>query len=262
MRSSSNLDVSAAGADDGALPSDATLYDRMLANLLGCWTRIAEGTTGASIERVRGAVAAVFPAGPERLFYNNAVLEQDLNGSRAREAAAAIVRAYEGAGVDRYAIWAHESEQAATAEMTRRGFRVDTTTRAMAMSLDEIAVPRPEIELGPPDWNEYLRIIEVPDQLLAGVDPSHFHVLVAQLAGENAAAGMAYDHDGDCGIYNVGTLPHARRHGLGTALTGLLLYQARERGSATASLQSTEIAERVYARLGFRDLGGFIEYVK
>ena len=92
-------------------------------------------------------MVAVFPAGPERLFYNNAVLAQDLNGSRAREAAAAIVRAYEGAGVDRYAIWAHESEQAATAEMTRRGFRVDTTTRAMAMSLDEIAVPRPEIEL-------------------------------------------------------------------------------------------------------------------
>ena len=44
------------------------------------------------------------------------MLEQDLNGSRAREAAAAIVRAYEGAGVDHYAIWAHEPEQAAIAE--------------------------------------------------------------------------------------------------------------------------------------------------
>ncbi len=262
MRSSSNLNVTAAGADDGAHPSGDTLYDRMLANLLGCWRRIAEGTTGASIERVPGAVVAVFPAGSERLFYNNAVLAQDLNGSRAREAAAAIVRAYESAGINRYAIWAHESEQAATAEMTRRGFRVDATTRAMAMSLDEIAVPRPEIELGPPDWNEYLRIIEVPDELLAGVDASHFHILVARLEGENAAAGMAYDHEGDCGIYNVGTLPHARRRGLGTALTGLHLYRARERGCATASLQSTEIAEGVYAKLGFRDLGRFIEYVK
>ena len=247
---------------DAADTSDGTLYDRMLVNLLGSWTRIAEGTGGASIERFPGAAVAVFPAGPERLFYNNAVLARDLNGSRAREAAAAAVRIYEGAGVDRYAIWAHESEQAANAELTRRGFRVDTTTRAMAMPLDEIAVPRPEIELGPPDWNEYLRIIEVPDELLAGVDGSHFHILVARLDGENAAAGMAYDHDGDCGIYNVGTLPHARRRGLGTALTGLLLYQARERGCATASLQSTEIAEGVYAALGFRDLGRFIEYVK
>jgi ribosomal protein S18 acetylase RimI-like enzyme len=247
---------------DGAYPSDGTLNDRMLANLLGSWTSIAEGTEGASVERVPGATVAVFPAGPERLFYNNAVLVQALNRSQAREAAGAIVRAYEGAGVDRYAIWAHESEQAANTELSSRGFRVDTTTRAMAMSLGEITLPRPEIELGPPDWNEYLRIIEIPDGLLAGVDPSHFHVLVARLAGENAAAGMAYDHDGDCGIYNVGTLPHARRHGLGTALTGLLLYQARERGCTTASLQSTEIAEGVYTALGFRDLGRFIEYVK
>jgi ribosomal protein S18 acetylase RimI-like enzyme len=247
---------------DGAHPSNDMLYDRMLANLLGSWTRIAERTDGALIEPVPGAVVALFPAGPERLFYNNAVLARDLNGSQARESAGAIVRAYEGAGVNRYAIWAHESEQAANAELIRRGYRVDTTTRAMAMSLHEMALPRPEIELGPSDWEEYLRIIEVPDGLLAGVDASHFHILIARFEGKNAAAGMAYDHDGDCGIYNVGTLPHARRRGLGTALTGLLLYQARERGCATASLQSTEIAESVYTALGFRDLGRFIEYVK
>ena len=101
MKSSSNLDVSAAGADDGALPSDDALYDRMLANLLGCWTRTPEGPTGASIERVRGAVAAVFPAGPERLFSGTGMLEQDLNGSRAREAATTIARAYEVSGSTR-----------------------------------------------------------------------------------------------------------------------------------------------------------------
>ncbi len=234
----------------------------MVANLLGTWTRIAEGTQGATVERLPGAAIAVFPAGPERAFYNNAVLARDLDGPRAAEAGAATVRAYQDAGVDRYAIWAHESEEAANAEMRRRGFRVDTTTRAMAMSLSDIAVPPPDVELGPPDWDEYLRIIEVPDGLLAGVDRSHFHVLVARLDGEDVTAGMAYDHDRDCGIYNVGTLPHARRHGLGTALTALHLYRARERGCATASLQSTEMADRVYAGVGFRDLGRFIEYVK
>ena len=30
------------------------------------------------------------------------------------------------------------------------------------------------------------------------------------------AAALAYDCGGDCGIYNVGTLEHARRRGLGT----------------------------------------------
>jgi ribosomal protein S18 acetylase RimI-like enzyme len=72
---------------------------------------------------------------------------------------------------------------------------------------------------------------------------------------------MAFDHDGDCGIYNVGTLEHARRRGLGTALTALLVHDAIGRGCQTASLQATNIAERLYAAVGFRDLGRILEYV-
>jgi ribosomal protein S18 acetylase RimI-like enzyme len=242
-------------------PDDDALYPRMLTTLVGSWTRIAEGADEASIERVGGGVIALFPAGPERLFYNNALLDRGLDRTGAQRAVSAIVSAYEEAAVDRYAVWANESEQASIAELAGRGFRVDTSTRAMAMSLDEIAAPYPDIELGAPDWDEYLRIIEVPQGLLAGVDHTAFHVLVARLDGENVAAGMAYDEDGDCGIFNLGTLDHARRRGLGTALTALHLYAARERGCATASLQSTEAAEGVYAAVGFRGLGRFIEYV-
>jgi hypothetical protein len=40
-----------------------------------------------------------------------------------------------------------------------------------------------------------------------------------------------------------------------------LLRDAAARGCTTASLQSTGIAERVYAAAGFRDLGRFVEYV-
>jgi ribosomal protein S18 acetylase RimI-like enzyme len=241
--------------------SGDAFYGRMLATLVGCWTRIAEGADGAAIERVDGGTAAVFPAGPERLFYNNAVLDRRLGESAATEAAAAIVAVYEQAGVDRYAIWTHESEPAGIAEMVDRGFHVDTSTRAMAMPLEEIAVSYPQAELGPADWSEYLRIIEVPEGTLAGVDRAAFHVLIARHDGENVAAVMAYDHDGDCGIFNLGTLVQARRRGLGTALTAISLHRARERGCRTASLQSTKAAEGIYAAVGFRDLGRFIEYV-
>jgi predicted GNAT family acetyltransferase len=72
---------------------------------------------------------------------------------------------------------------------------------------------------------------------------------------------MAFDHGSDCGIYNVGTLKRARRRGLGTALTALQAHDALTRGCWTASLQSTEMAERVYAAVGFRDLGRILEYV-
>jgi predicted GNAT family acetyltransferase len=57
-------------------------------------------------------------------------------------------------------------------------------------------------------------------------------------------------------------MPHARRRGLGTALTALHLQLARDRGCKTASLQATEMAERIYAAIGFRDLGRFVEYVR
>ena len=51
------------------------------------------------------------------------------------------------------------------------------------------------------------------------------------------------------------------KRGLGTALTAAQAYDARDRGCRTASVQSTEMAERVYAAVGFRDLGRILEYV-
>ena len=45
------------------------------------------------------------------------------------------------------------------------------------------------------------------------------------------------------------------------SLTARLVHDAAERGCSTASLQSTEAAERIYAAVGFRDLGRFLEYV-
>ena len=147
------------------------------------------------------------------------------------------------------------------ADLERRGYALGESTRAMGMTLDDIRLPRPEIELGPPDWFEYLRILGLPPDFLGGADHAAFHVLVARLEGENVATAMAFDLDGDCGIYNVTTLKQARRRGLGTALTALHLHDALARGCQTASLQSTEMAERVYAAVGFRDLGRILEYV-
>jgi ribosomal protein S18 acetylase RimI-like enzyme len=135
------------------------------------------------------------------------------------------------------------------------------STRAMGMALSNLRVARPAITLAAPDWPEYLRIIGVPPGFARQADRDAFHVLIAGLDGVGVAAAMAFDRDGDCGIYNVATLEHARRRGLGTALTALLAHDARARGCRTASVQSTPIAEGVYAALGFRDLGQILEFV-
>jgi len=175
-----------------------------------------------------------------------------------------MAAAYQSAGIDRYAAWVHESDEGMRAELSGRGYTIAESTLAMGMSLDAVSPTLPDVELGELDWPayvEYLEIVGVPAGLLSGVDPSAFHTLVARHAGENVATAIAFDHHGDCGIYNMSTVETARRQGLGTALTTRHVHDAAERGCATASLQSTAMAERVYTAVGFRDLGRILEYV-
>ena len=244
--------------------TDVDLYRRGAETLLGSWEEYARGANGAAVRHFPGVGVAVFPNEPERAVYNNALLERDLAAAERADALEAMEATYAAAGVTRFAAWVHERDQALCGDLRRRGYMLDSSTRAMGMALDEIGLPRPQLDLGPPDWLEYLRILRsfgAPPGLLSGADPARFHVLVARLGGENVATAMAFDHGGDCGIYNVGTLEHARRRGLGTALTTHHLHDALARGCRTASLQSTAMAERVYAAVGFRDLGRILEYV-
>ena len=170
--------------------------------------------------------------------------------------------AYASAAVARFAAWVHETDVTMRHDLEARGYALDGWTRAMGMELRDIARPRPEVELARAESGpSYLRIIGVPRDFLRGVERDAFHVLIARVNGENAATAMALDHGGDCGIYNVSTVEHARRRGLGTALTALHAFDALERGCRTASLQSTAMAEGIYAAVGFRDLGRILEYV-
>jgi GNAT superfamily N-acetyltransferase len=131
----------------------------------------------------------------------------------------------------------------------------------MGMSLTDIAVPRPRMELESAEWADYLEAEDLAPDFLEGADHAALHVLVVREQGHTVSAALAYDFGADCGIYNVGTKERARRRGLGTAVTSAQLYAARDRGCRTASLQSTPMAEGVYRRVGFRDLGRIVEYV-
>jgi GNAT superfamily N-acetyltransferase len=234
------------------------LYARGAATLIASWDEYARGSEGAALLRLAGVAAAVFPSEPERSVYNNALLDRGRP-----EGIDAMDGAYRAAGVERYAAWVHESDETVSVELTRRGYTLAESTRAMGMSLDDMRT-FPKVDLGPIDWADYLEYLEkvgVPAGLLSGADPSAFHTLAARHGGETVATAIAFDHDGDCGIYNMSTMEPARRQGLGTALTARHVHDAAGRGCSTASLQSTPMAERVYAAVGFRDLGRFLEFV-
>jgi GNAT superfamily N-acetyltransferase len=241
--------------------TDAELYARGAATLVASWEEYARGSAGAAVLRLDGVASAVFPTDPERGVYNNALLDCG-HGDRVR-AVEAMEAAYAEAGIERFAAWVHESDAGMRAELSGRGYTVTESTRAMGLGLEAAPTPDPDVDLDPLDWPGYLRYLRafgLPKGLLQGADPSAFRVLAARLDGEPVATAVAFDHGGDCGVVSVSTLESGRRRGLATALTARQLHDALARGCTTASVQSTEMAERVYASVGFRDLGRFIEY--
>ncbi|MDN2499338.1 hypothetical protein FHY52_22050 [Nocardia nova] len=240
--------------------SDAELFRRGMRTLVASWEANALGAADAAVHHLDGVVAAVFPSGPERDVYNNAVLGQGLSKAGRAEAIEAMESHYHRAGVDRFAAWVCEDDTWMREDLERRGYLVSETTRAMGLDLDRLVSPRPRVDAAPPAWSDYQRLF-LPDRLLAGLDPATYRVALARLGNDIVAAAICLDVGGDCGIYNVETLEPARRRGLATSLTLLQVYDARDRGCTTASLQSTPMAERVYAAIGFRDLGRIIEYV-
>ena len=140
-----------------SLTTENDLYARGVATALASWEAYARGSAGAAVMYLEGVSAAVFPSGPERAVYNNAVLGVGLGSSERAAAVDALTAAYAAAGVDRYAAWVHESDEGMRAELSGRGFTIaGESTRAMGMSLDEIFLPRPEAEIGLVDWPDYM----------------------------------------------------------------------------------------------------------
>jgi GNAT superfamily N-acetyltransferase len=239
------------------------LYARGMATLVASWEAYNTGSDGAAVASSRGVATAVFPADPGRSVYNNALLDRDLDAADRAAALDAMEAVYASAGVRRFAAWVHESDEAMRSVFAARGYTVQETTRAMGIELRGVRVPVAELDIAAPDWSAYVSYLErfgVPEGLLAGVDPGAFRLLLVRRDGELVATGLGFDRDGDRGIYNVSTVGHARRRGLGSAVTARLVDEAAARGSRTASLQATDMAERVYAALGFRDLGRYLEY--
>ncbi|HEX3238810.1 MAG TPA: GNAT family N-acetyltransferase [Solirubrobacterales bacterium] len=251
----------AIAAASPSLPrTDAELFERSVATLVHSWAYLASGSPGAAVVRGRGATIAAFVHDPDRQFLNNTLL----SGAAAASGRTldAVERVYAERGIDRFAIWVHEADADLAGAVEARGYRYDSSTRTMAMPIADLA----EVDTSPLDLVEkpsperFWRV-DGPDGLLPQLAAEGAHFYVARCRGVSAATLMAFDHGGDCGIYMVGTTPAARRQGLATMLSAHAIAEARARGCTTVSLQSTPMAEGVYAGIGFRDLGRFHEYV-
>ena len=191
------------------------LHRRGMATLVASWEAYAGGSEAASVLRTHEVAAAIFPSEPARAVYNNAIPVRDLGPAERAAALDAIEAAYAEAGVGRFAVWVHESDEALRRDVKARRYSLDTATRSMGLALADLRVPRPDIDAEPADLAAHARVGELPTGLLDTVDDRSFHVLVARLGAEAVSTGIALDRHGDCGIYNVGTLERAGGAGSG-----------------------------------------------
>jgi ribosomal protein S18 acetylase RimI-like enzyme len=142
-----------------------------------------------------------------------------------------------------------------------RTVRPDDQDLIQAWAVPGVAFAYPGGEIGRAGTTER-------DKLVAGHDPAVIDVVRSRLrAGRSVLATVAgpdgplasgsYQYvDGVAEITGVGVLPDSRRRGLGAAVTHALAAHAQARGARIVFLSAADAATaRIYARLGFREIG-------
>ena len=213
---------------------------RRLVSSLAQWSRMIDGSSAGmrTVER-DGYIATITPATPDRSLVNDVVYWDP----------AAL-----GQQVGGIAIGVRDPDRPGT----------DADPEAMIVELGEIQRP-PE----PPGFSrdvDPLTVVRINDAAY-GL-PDSFQIALADMelrdglyvygAGEDGRVSsclFAFDHEDDCSVWLVATLPHARGRGLAAALMAHALADAAERGRTTSTLQATDLGRPVYERLGYRSLG-------
>lgn len=67
--------------------------------------------------------------------------------------------------------------------------------------------------------------------------------------------------EGTVGVYAVTCHEHARRRGIGAAITLAAVAAGARAGATRAALQATGLGEPVYRRIGFETVRGYTRFV-
>jgi GNAT superfamily N-acetyltransferase len=241
---------------------DEGLRERLLASMFGAWRLIAESSEGGrTIDRL-GLLACIVPATPGRSVFNSVIYSDP---AALAESLAGLGPAYDEAGIEAWTVWVPESDSGSAGLLEAAGHRLDAAPRGMAMELAGAEQP----DMAGIEWSREGDVVALArindaaygdppgtfEAALGGLPRDRLHLYYASVDGEVSAAMMTLDFDGDTEVAFVATTPAARGRGLATALMRQSLWDARERGCETATLQATRLGAPVYQRVGFRDLG-------
>jgi GNAT superfamily N-acetyltransferase len=167
-----------------------------------------------------------------------------------------------------YRLWIHEELADQLAETVReRGMEQGAwlMPQMVLQPVPEPPSPTPEVRVGavsdPRSLDEYRRV-SIEDGTSENVArrlfsdsfaaDSDVQLLIAYLADRAVGTSLAIRTGDVSGVYAVGTLPEARRRGVGTAATWAAVAVGRDWGCETVVLQASEMGFPVYRAMGFR----------
>ena len=87
-------------------------------------------------------------------------------------------------------------------------------------------------------------------------------VYVGYTDGEPVTTGLGFRSGDTIGVYNIATLPSARKRGYGAAMTARIAADGAAAGCDVAILQATAMGRPVYERLGYRTVVEYMGYVE
>ncbi|MGI8461325.1 MAG: GNAT family N-acetyltransferase [Solirubrobacterales bacterium] len=236
--------------------------ERVRASMEGFCATLAESTEGGSVIRREGLFASLIPAAPKRSVFNSVIYA---DGDAIVDALDELAERYAAAGILAWTVWVPEADRSTAERLAEAGHLLDAAPRAMGLELERAE----RADLGELDWFRDCDLITVGrvndlaygysdrtfENALAHLPAERAHSYGVRVDGEIAAVLVADDFNEDTEIAWVATTEAARGRGLATALMRQSLWDARERGQRTATLQATKLGTPVYARLGFDDFG-------
>jgi GNAT superfamily N-acetyltransferase len=236
--------------------------ERIRESMVAAWEMITRTTRGGRAIRRDGVFASIVPATPERSVMNSVIYSdrEAMLGSLEE-----LAHAYDEAGVNAWTVWVPEGDVEAATALERAGHAFDAEPRAMGMDLSRATEPGH----GGIEWSRDCELITIGrindaaygyedgtlESVISSLPVDRVHPYAAHVGGDPAAVMMTIDCGDDTEIAWVATTEVARGRGLATALMRQSLWDARDRGQRTATLQATKLGAPIYERVGFDDFG-------